>query len=115
MLDDTPTDKFIFTSFLQAAWRGYLARAELELQGLAALRIQSSWRMYVARRYYLDVRDKIVLLQSHARGILARRRFVRQCLMIKYCALNMKCNVNEKILKLKRLQFWLSCNCTTGF
>lgn len=55
-----------------------MARAELEEQTLAALRIQSLWRMYVARRYYHGVRDRVILIQSHARGYLARKRFVAQ-------------------------------------
>lgn len=55
-----------------------MARAELEEQTLAALRIQSVWRMYVARRYYHGVRDRVILIQSHARGYLARKRFVAQ-------------------------------------
>ena len=53
-----------------------MARAELEEQSLAALRIQSVWRMYLARRYYQSVRDWIISIQSHARGYLARKRFV---------------------------------------
>ena len=53
-----------------------MARAELEEQALAALRIQSLWRMYLARRYYHSVRDRLILIQSHARGYLARKRFV---------------------------------------
>lgn len=53
-----------------------MARAELEEQTLAALRIQSLWRMYVARRYYHSMRDRTILIQSHARGYLARKRFV---------------------------------------
>ena len=53
-----------------------MARAELEEQALAALRIQSLWRMYVARRYYHSVRDRLILIQSHARGYLTRKRFV---------------------------------------
>ena len=60
----------------QAAWRGYLVRADLEMDALAALRIQSCWRMYLARRDYLVVRDRIILLQSHIKGYLERKRFV---------------------------------------
>ncbi|KAJ7385785.1 hypothetical protein OS493_013819 [Desmophyllum pertusum] len=52
---------------IQACWRGYLARAELEEQTLAALRIQSQWRMYLAHRHYQSIRDRVILLQSHAR------------------------------------------------
>ncbi len=32
--------------------------------------------MFVARRYYQSVRDWVILIQSHARGCLARKRFV---------------------------------------
>ena len=53
-----------------------MARAELEEQTLATLRIQSLWRMYVARRYYHSVLDRLILIQSQARGYLARKRFV---------------------------------------
>ena len=60
----------------QAAWRGYLVRADLEMDALAALRIQSCWRMYLARRDYLVLRDRIILLQSHVKGYLERKRFV---------------------------------------
>ena len=32
--------------------------------------------MYLARREYHRIRERVILLQSHARGYLARRRFV---------------------------------------
>jgi myosin-5 len=52
-----------------------LARRLLKLkrESRAAVRIQSAWRTFVARRTYLNVRVSIVKLQARCRGYLARK------------------------------------------
>ena len=40
----------------------------------AAIRIQKIWLGYSTRQWYLRIRQQIIGIQAHIRGVLARRR-----------------------------------------
>lgn len=62
---------------VQSFWRMCLAQKQLlQLrQERAIVLIQATWRMFVVRRWYVKLRAGIVVVQSHIRGKLARVRY----------------------------------------
>lgn len=64
---------------IQAAWRGHLARSELEKSKQAAALIQATWKGVLARRHYQQVRKDAaaVKVQSAWKMYTARTAFLR--------------------------------------
>lgn len=63
---------------IQSFWRMHLAQKLLsstKLRTNAAITIQSAYRMFRQRRTYTKLQKGTVLIQAHARGKLARKRF----------------------------------------
>lgn len=63
---------------IQSVWRMHSAQkqlADLKLRTNAALIIQSAFRMFRQRKTYNKLRRGTILVQAHARGKLARKRF----------------------------------------
>lgn len=48
---------------------------QLRIQIQAAIQIQSYYRKYVTRKWYLNLRESVIKFQAHVRGFLARRKF----------------------------------------
>lgn len=48
---------------------------QLRIQIQAAIQIQSYYRKYVARKWYLNLRESVIKFQAHVRGYLARRKY----------------------------------------
>ncbi|KAL4423889.1 hypothetical protein ABPG75_001190 [Micractinium tetrahymenae] len=61
---------------IQASWRGYALRKELDAQQAAAVCIQAAWRSFAARRAFLKQRLAAVVVQAAVRRAAARRRFL---------------------------------------
>ncbi|XP_055697604.1 unconventional myosin-IXa-like isoform X2 [Phlebotomus papatasi] len=62
---------------LQSFWRMCIAQKQLLglRQERAAAVIQATWRMYVTRKWFTKLKNGTILLQSHIRGKLARAKF----------------------------------------
>ncbi|XP_064030805.1 unconventional myosin-IXb isoform X2 [Pogoniulus pusillus] len=59
---------------LQACWRSRCLRMALQ-RSSAAVCIQAAWRRYRERKYYLQQKRRVCLLQAVFRGHLQRKRF----------------------------------------
>ncbi|NXN51211.1 MYO9B protein, partial [Rynchops niger] len=59
---------------LQACWRSRCVRMALQRNN-AAIYIQSAWRRYRERKFYLQQKRRICLVQAVVRGHLQRKRF----------------------------------------
>ncbi|XP_055844228.1 unconventional myosin-IXa-like isoform X2 [Episyrphus balteatus] len=63
---------------IQSYWRMTLAQEKLtsnRQRWSAAITIQSFWKMYKQKTFYHKLRLSIVVVQAHARGMLARLRY----------------------------------------
>lgn len=66
---------------IQSYWRMSLAQEKLtsnRQRWSAAITIQSFWKMYKQKSYFQKLRIDIIIIQAHARGMLARLRFNSQ-------------------------------------
>ncbi|NXV21863.1 MYO9B protein, partial [Cepphus grylle] len=64
---------------LQACWRSRCVRMALQRNN-AAVYIQSAWRRYRERKYYLQQKRRICLMQAVVRGHLQRKRFQKMAM-----------------------------------
>ncbi|KAM9330622.1 unconventional myosin-IXb [Gastrophryne carolinensis] len=60
---------------LQAFWRSYRVRCDLEVRRNSAVCIQAAWRGHVQRKLYLKQIQSIRVFQAYGRGYLQRQRF----------------------------------------
>lgn len=59
---------------IQAFWRSYCVRCQLEAKKNAAVCIQAVWKSYVQRKIYVKQIRLIQILQAYCRGFLQRQR-----------------------------------------
>lgn len=62
---------------IQSFWRMHMARNQLKIRKNAAILIQSTFRMFKERKMYKKLLAGLIVLQAHIRGKAARIRFKR--------------------------------------
>ncbi|KAJ8277947.1 hypothetical protein GJAV_G00082010 [Gymnothorax javanicus] len=75
---------------IQTLWRGYRIRLKLQKEWKAACLIQASYRAYVQRKAFQQMKKSVLVLQSHVRALLRGKKELETFWKMKTAAITLQ-------------------------